>query len=387
MTNTYFNEYKKFNKHDLTATFAQVCHDGNLEAVSCIIENQQLLGKVDNAYHEMALNFACRMGHLEIVKKFQTNWSKLSASAVLACEAACIANQKHIVEIFLEWEHVQLNLDNLLQKSFDCGRHEIVKLILTSEPVKQAVKTNLMGTGYSEYNSVVVSGKLFDMDELLIRACQRGELSMAKLLLLDKDIPKNADINFLNNRALTVACENGHIDIVKFLLTDSNLKEKADINDGVGQALINATRNGSLELIQYLTTSPELKEHSDIHVQDDFIFTIALKKERVDIAHFLLTDPNLKSHIDITKNISSIYDAHYSRIDDYDDDYKHKVLAYIVADYKYIAPDPKNDLFFIQILKSVPELNKLYEVNKLANELNEEFTNEPEKRQNKRLKI
>lgn len=390
MNNNYFNKYIKLSDSELAATFVQLCHDGNLEAVSSIIDNEPLLKKVDRGYHDMALTVACRSSHLEIVKKFKVNSDKLYFSPVIACESACYSNQKQIVELFLQDELVKLNLDDLLQKSFNSGRHEIVKLILTSDPVKNAVKANLMGTGHSQYNAVVVSGKIFNIDELLVRACERSDLSMVKLLLLDKDIPKNADIHFLDDRALKVACEKGNIDIVRFLLTDPNLKEHSYINSSDGHALISATMKGNLELIKYLTTSPELKEHIDIHVNDDWVFIFALKNDRVDIAHFLLTDPDLQSHVDITKNISSIYDSHYSKMEDYDygyeEQYKHKVLEYIVVDYQYIAPDPKNDIFFIQILESVPELNKLYKVNKLANELKDEFSN-TERKESKRPKL
>lgn len=385
----YFNQYIKLGNHELTATFAQLCHDGNLEAVSCIIDTPQLLIKIDRTYHDMALNLACRKGYLDIVNKFQLNADKLNISSIDACEAACYSNHKHIVKFFLDDKQVQLNLDRILQKSLDSGRHEIVKLILTSNIVKKAVQNNLLGTGNTQYNAVVVGGKIFNMDELLIKACEKNDFLMVKMLLLDDELPKNADIHFLNDRALTIACSKGNLDIVKFLLNDPQLTEHANIHAENDSCLINATMHGNLELIKYLTTDSELKDHIDIHVKDDWVFIFALKNDRVDIAKFLLTDSTLQNHVNITKNIESIYDAHYEKLDydyGYEDQYKNLVLTYIVSDYQYIAPTPDKDILFKQILNSLPELNKLYEINKLAIELKDEIQNNKQT-ENKRLKL
>jgi hypothetical protein len=386
MSTDYFNEYIKLSQQNLTATFVQLCYDGNLEAISCIIDNKQLLEKINQSYHNMAFIMACGGGHIDIVKKFHTYSSSLSFSLIDGCESACYKNQKHIIEYLLNDTIVQSNLDTLFNTAFSSGKHEIVKLILTSDGVKEAVKSNIMGTGYQQYNAVVVAGKLFNMDELLVKACERNDLAMVKFLLLDQDIPKNADIHFLDDRALIVSCDKGHINIAKFLLTDNNLKEHANIHADNNQALKNSVLNDNLELVKYLTTSLELKEHADIHTYHDIIFRSVLRNDSADIAHFLLTDSNLKYHIDITESIEWIYHIHYEQMND-DDEYQYEVLRYIVEDYKYIAPNSDSDTLFVQILKSVPELYKLYETNKLANELNKEFSNNLNKIESKKPKL
>jgi hypothetical protein len=369
MSELYLKKFNKLSQEDLTATFVELCYDGNLDAVSTILDNAELLKKVHKNYHDMAFVMACRQGHIDMIQQFQSHYSHLNFSVINGCESACYNNQKQVIEYLLSDNIVESNLDRIFDIAFNSKKSEIVKLILTSESVKKTIEANLMGTGYSQYNSVFIGSKLFHLNDMLIRSCEKNDLEMVKLLLLDKDIPKNADIHYLDDKALTVSCDKGHIDIVKFLLTDDNLKEHANIQIDDHQPIKNAVMSDNLELIKYLTTSPKLKEHADIHVQDDTIFKTALNNDSVDIVQFLLTDPNLKSHIDITKNIETIYDVHYNNMND-DDEYQYEALKYIVADYKYLAPNVESETLFIQILKSVPELHKLYEVNKLAHELN-----------------
>jgi len=65
---------------------------------------------------------------------------------------------------------------------------------------------------------------------------------MVKLVLIDKDMIKHANIHFEDDIALNIACFNGNFELVKFLLSDPKLEEHADIHNQGNSPLLNACK-------------------------------------------------------------------------------------------------------------------------------------------------
>ena len=390
MSDMLNKEYSKLNSKDLTATFLALCYDGNLNSVFSIMDNNDLFEKIDKNYHSLAFELACSKGHIEIVKKFKSELYKYRISNFHGCEKAYINNQLEVFDYFLSDGSIDLELDRLLEKTFRTGNAEVAKRILTSDTFKKTPQ--ILGTNHPEYKSIFLSGKLIHLNDVLIQACKDGHLSIVKLLLLDKDIPKNADIDYMDHEGLISSYKPLMLDpeLTKFLLSSSQLKQHADIHAQNDALFIKACTKGDLDFMEYLLTDPELKDHADINAQDYYSITSALKLDRDDVAKFLLTDARLKEHIDISKSIEHLYCAHYERVDDdynYDNEYEYKVLNYIISDCNFIPKDIETENILNQILVSIPELKQKYDAIKLASQLEQEFETNNVKKNDRKIKL
>lgn len=91
-----------------------------------------------------------------------------------------------------------------------------------------------------------------DLNNELVKACESGDLELAKYLTTSKDLPFHADISHNKWTAVKLATASGHIEIVKHFLDDI----QNHYPNIVWQV---ACQNGQVEILKHLFTTQEFQ--------------------------------------------------------------------------------------------------------------------------------
>jgi ankyrin repeat protein len=160
-----------------------------------------------HAYDEYAFRYACRNGHLDIVKFLLT----------------------------LEPDHVRIDIHTYDEHAFlyACrnGHLDVVKFLLTLEPYYGRIDIHIM-------------------DEEAFRwACYNGHLDIVKFLLTLEPDHGRIDIHACGEWAFLLACQNGHLDVVKYLISLEPDHECIDIHTVDDKAFKNSNFHIKHQLI------------------------------------------------------------------------------------------------------------------------------------------
>lgn len=137
---------------------------------------------------------------------------------------------KNWKQLFLEVVHYT----NKLKKYFDYRK------------LKKYFDYTYTSGNYKIQYQIFSSSPYCDKDELLMRASERGEITLVKYL-----VKRKANIHVYDDYALRAASRNGYLEIVKYLV-----EHGANIHAIDNYALRMATENRHLEIVKYLQSLP-----------------------------------------------------------------------------------------------------------------------------------
>jgi ankyrin repeat protein len=129
-----------------------------------------------------------------------------------------------------------------------------------------------------------------DNESLFRYTCKMGRMDVAKWLL---EIKPNIDILICNEDAFQSACKEGHLHIAQWLF-----EMKPNINISINNAFQLACENGYVDIVQWLFV---MKPSIDISANKEYAFRFACKNGHIDIAKFLLSNKPTIIH-SINKN-------------------------------------------------------------------------------------
>jgi ankyrin repeat protein len=268
------------------------------------IKNHSLINNKNNIYINSPLIFACKNGHLDIVKFLLTSPELTTHSSI--------------------FEKTYIGEKTVLMVAAESGHLDILKFLLTNPQIKEKANIN-------DKNGVGKSA--------LIYACEAGQTEVVYYLLTSpetKDLVSVKDADMFGNNIFMLTCYEGHINIIKKLLS-SDIKNQIDVNqvnasgansfmqtafcknnvktfkhlfskyskefdvnykDNNGNTLpIYLCANGQLDFLKYLFTHSKIKNKINIHQvnnKNENMFMMAVKKNQMDIVEFLLFDINIQ---------------------------------------------------------------------------------------------
>ena len=159
------------------------------------------------------------------------------------------------------------------------------------------------------HGEIEVDAKLSDGRTPLVRACEKGFINSAELLLV-----RGADINVQTVRgstSLLLAVDNNHTAVVKLLLDQENILIEKRNKDGL-TPLINACFQGHMNIIILL-----LKKRADVNAQENGGYSslyVAAQNNHTDIVKLLLNQAgilvDLKINIGWTPLFKACYDGY-----------------------------------------------------------------------------
>jgi hypothetical protein len=209
-----------------------------------------------------------------------------------------------------------------------------------------------------------------DLNNLLVQAVFKNDLSTIKYLLSSPHLEKHAQINH-NRNILACICANGDLETLKYVLTSPDLKEHANIQIKDGKALTTAMKAGNIPLVKYLLTSPELKKHSNIYPYIDTIFKVEFDMSLKLIDYFT-------SDYACEKKDSNIFKALIQCIDD-------KTLEDHITNNLYsIILKEKDEDYKLKLKSSLKSIDTTKYKMLIAYELNEELSKELQNNENKK---
>jgi ankyrin repeat protein len=282
------------------------------------------------------LMYACRLGHLDIVRSLLSN-PTININLVddddnTALLHACYSdnNNLEIIRELLQ-SHANPSIDvnrvnNMGQNAFlvICRRPEYAELI----PFIHSLFTNPDDIN----NEINIKG-------LYVAIQSNNILGVQKLLASYIDYFHIYD--YPGHTALTLACENNQIDIVRILLPfysgfiNRNYLNHVDEESGIN-ALIVACINGSLELVNLLLDEANI----DVNVHDNLDFNPlmrAVESNRLAIVQRLLQHPNV--------NVNYINPEDYSALSIAQQNGYQEIVALLIAHgaINHEEPEPEPD--------------------------------------------
>jgi len=252
-----FDINQKDTSEDSTGDTAlgYACKYGHLEIVKFLVEKGADINQ-KNDFGKTPLMYASARGHLEIVElllKNKADINKKNSKDMTALMYASLHEYPKIVKLLIEKGASINNKDNNKFNAFmlaNKNTHSSNKadLILIQKSLKG--RENLLKKNFKE----------------LLEASKNGNLKKVELLLKENNVDINEKDSIgdsIGNTALMEACEYGHLEIVK-LLIEKGADVNLDNNFGI-TALMYASKKGYLKIIELL-----LKNDADINYQDNY---------------------------------------------------------------------------------------------------------------------
>ena len=253
---------------------------------------QDILNKgVDpSIYNNIGILLACENGHIDIVKLLLQDKRVNPTDRVLPLVKFAAFLDYTIEDITTshnEDEEKDILYTDCIDKSYENGHYDIVKLLLNDERVKNSLndyklklytkvskKINESIKDYLKPKSeekIINDTKNLNPDYILHYGCEIGILSLVK-----QSIKDGANFNWSN--PICIASENGHIEIVKYLLNNG-----VDIHINQDSPLRYAIVVKKYDMVKFL-----IDNGADIHIADEYPFLLSWDFGSPDICKLLI---------------------------------------------------------------------------------------------------
>jgi ankyrin repeat protein len=222
-------EFQDFLKdYDFKSGLYNAVQFGNLEIVKLFITLPNSKDNV-NIYYASCSPFiaACESGYTEIVDYFKNSPEIKEKHEDYDCEIrglrmACKNGHLDVVKLLINHPDFlnKYGLSNSLSFATENNHSEIVKYLLTSSKCKSYIHDTDCQSAFND-------------------ACYKGNIELAKYLLISDELDKNAEINanIRNNdeysygNGVVAAIKGNQIDTLRFLIFDMNADESISIKN------------------------------------------------------------------------------------------------------------------------------------------------------------
>ena len=256
------------------------CRYGHLEIVKCILNIPGVTGRRQLLYTVCKYNLS---GHIEKLHYLKYKQAIIEPLSILL-QIACSFGQVQIVQYLYNGygSHCYLNDTDIRRLFLFCCKYGLQEIVIQ-------LKSNV---SHSVYDILHKTG--------LHYACQEGHISIAKHLIEER----GCDVNKVDRNGYTplhLACLHGHnIELVKYLL--NKLKFSYPWIEALGLMLYKKQWSDSecIDLIKIIMSTKEWKPTSGCNYDGDTVLHLSVKHNRPNVVQYLLeydfhADPNIRN--------------------------------------------------------------------------------------------
>jgi len=285
---------------------------------------QDILNKgVDpSIYNNIGILLACENGYIDIVKLLLQDKRVNPTDRVLPLVKFAAFLDYTIEDITTshnEDEEKDILYTDCIDKSYENGHYDIVKLLLNDERVKNSLndyKLKLYTKVSKKINESIKDYLKPKSEEDILKSINNltpnqkllHGLKYDMIELINQSIDEGADVTINDNNLLIWSCENGHTDIVKKILENPNV----DVNTQDGYPICIASKNGHYDIVKLLLN------HKDIipNLYHSFCLIWASENGHYDIVKLLLDDGRVDQYsLGYLSKKSAIKNNHYDIVD------------------------------------------------------------------------